>query len=324
MHSHLLSTVIIFRCRAEEIVFYAGILAPFVITYSFNVIIYFIIIGSLSRQVIKKKGDTVNKEMLQRDYKKLAIVAYFLAIMFGLAWIFAILVVIPDTIVSYISQYLFSFFVGFQGLLYFIMHGLRSPDARQVWITLLYKPCPNRMPTFLKTWTTTSPIHQTKPPPHKRLNQLYVSEKFVPSPGDSTFNTLQRPASEMADMGASPSSYSLASQTIQIDFTLPTIISDDECSSMDLQELTDIINTKFSEPNSPCVAVSTPRLPPLVTDTIQNSPLTRQSLRMSMAEKEYKLHMEMTNEGNHNEADETLNLAYDSVIQNYDSTQEQN
>ena len=46
----------------------------------------------------------------------------------------------------------------------------------------------------------------------------------------------------MADMGASTSSYSLASQTIQIDFTLPTIISDDECSSMDLQELTDFIN----------------------------------------------------------------------------------
>ena len=107
------------------------------------------------------------------------------------------------------------------------------------------------------------------------------------------------------------SSYSLASQTIQIDFILPTIISDDECSGMDLQELTDISNTKFSEPNSPGVAVSTPRLPPLVTDVIQNSPLTRQSVRMSMAEKEYKLHMETTNDGDCNETDETLNFAYD-------------
>ena len=112
----------------------------------------------------------------------------------------------------------------------------------------------------------------------------------------------------MTDMGASPSSYSLASQTIQIDFTLPTIISDDECNSVNLQELTDIINTKFSEPNSPGVAVSTPRLPPLVTDVIQNTPLTRQSLRMSMAEKEY---MEKTNNGDHNETNETLSFGHD-------------
>ena len=83
----------------------------------------FLIIGSLSRQVLKKKGDSVNKGMLHNEYKKLAIVAFFLAIMFGLAWIFAILVAIPNTTLSYISQYLFSFLVGFQGLLYFIMCG---------------------------------------------------------------------------------------------------------------------------------------------------------------------------------------------------------
>ena len=298
--------------------FYAGILTPFAITYSFNVIVYFLIIGSLSRQVLKKKGDSVNKGMLHNEYKKLAIVTFFLAIMFGLAWIFAILVAIPNTTLSYISQYLFSFFVGFQGLLYFIMHGLRSPDARKFWITLFYKPCPSMIPSFLKTWTTTTPYHQTKQPLVKshQHNPLYVSQdNLLSSPGESTFNTLQRPR-EMADMGASPSSYSLASQTIQIDFTLPTIISDDEDSNMDLQELTTIINTKFSEPNnSPGVAVSTPRSPPLA-NTHENSPLTRQSFRVSQAEKEYRLHMETA------EVDKPLDLAYNNINPDYNSSQE--
>ena len=178
------------RCRAEETVFYVGILAPFVITYSFNIILYFIIIGSLSKRLTKKKGDSANKGIQHNGYKKLAIIAFFLAIMFGLAWIFAILVAIPNTTLSYISQYLFSFLVGFQGLLYFIMHGLRSPDARQFWITLFYKPCLNRVPSFLKNWTTMAPHHTTKQT-MMRSHTLNVSQDNLISSQDES--TLQHP-----------------------------------------------------------------------------------------------------------------------------------
>ena len=309
----------VYRCRADEIVFFVGILAPFLITYTFNVIIYFIIVGSLCRQVLKRK-DMLNKEMLHVEYKRLAIVAFFLAIMFGLAWIFAILVVIPNTVASAVFQYLFSFFVGFQGLLYFIMHGMRSPDARRFWITLIYKPCPSRMPKFLKTWTTTTPYHQTKQP-HvvSKQNPLYTSQdNLLSSPGESTFNTLQRPT-DTTDIGASPSSYSLASQTVQIDFTLPTIISDDEVSSMDMLELTDIINTKFSDPNAPGVAVSPPRIP--ISSAHENSPLTKQSSKVSAVEKEFKLTLQHVVK---NEAADTLELAYDSMNPDYDSSAEEN
>ena len=293
--------------------FYVGILAPFVITYTFNIIVYFIIIGSLSWQVLKKTKDEVKREMLHEEYKRLAVVAFFLAIMFGLAWIFAILVVIPDTTVSIISQYLFSFFVGFQGLLYFIMHGIRSPDARKFWITLVYKPCPSKMPTFLKTWTTTSPYHNTKPViPRSKQNPLYASQdNLLSSPGESTFNTLQRQTD--TTMMASHSSYSLASQMVQIDFTLPTIISDDEASSMDMQELTDIINTKFSDPKAPGVAVSPPRMP--ISSAHEHSPLTKQSFREPTVDKEFRLHVE---------TNEALDLAYDSVTNiGFDSSEEE-
>lgn len=308
-----------YRCRADEIVFYVGILAPFLITYTFNVIIYFVIVGSLSRQVCKKKG-TLNKDMLHVEYRRIAIVAFFLAIMFGLAWIFAILVAIPNTVVSTVSQYLFSFFVGFQGLLYFIMHGIRSPDARRFWITLIYKPCPSRMPTFLKTWTTTTPYHHTKQTHAvSKQNPLYASQdNLLSSTGASTFATLQR-LTDTTDIGASPSSYSLASQTVQIDFTLPSIISDDETSSMDMLELTDIINTKFSDPNAPGVAVSPPHMP--ISSTHENSPLTKQSSKVSAVEKEFKLKVEHVIT---NEAAPVRELTYDGMNPDYDSSIDEN
>lgn len=243
--------------------------------------------------------------MQRKEYKRLAIVAFFLAIMFGLAWIFALLVIIPNNIVSYISQYLFGIFVGFQGILYFVMHVVRSQEARRFWITLFFKPCPARMPTFLKTLTTSVPYHQTKQP-HLKSHQspLYVSQdNLFSSPATSTFNTLQRPR-DSTDMGMSPSSYSLVSQTLQIDFTLPTIIDDDE-SSMDMQELTDFINSRFVDPTAPGVAVSPPHMPiSSAHENICMSPLTAHSNETPM--KEYTLHVE-TNE----DAD---SLAYDSVF----------
>ena len=319
------------RCRADGAVFYAAILAPFVLTYSFNLIVYFIIVGSLGRQVTHKtKGSTLNREMLVNEYKRLGIVAFFLAVMFGLAWIFAVLVAIPNSAVSYAAQYLFSIFIGFQGLLYFVMHVVRSPDARRFWATLFYKPCPGRIPAFLKTWTTTSPQPlATSKPANLKSNPIYSSQDnlLLSSPGESAFNTLQRPPRDVADLATSPSSYSLASQTLQIDFTLPTIVSDDEASgsSMDLQDLTDIINTKFSDPNAPGVAVSQPRIPiSIAHEVAQGSPLARQTLRAAeAAEKEYRLRVENREDG---EVD-VMDLAYDSVYVNENkdsSTEEEN
>ena len=240
--------------------------------------------------------------MQQKEYKRLAKVAFLLAIMFGLAWIFALLVIIPNTIVSYIFQYLFGLFVGFQGILYFIMHVVRSQEARRFWVTLFFKPCPTKMPTFFKTLTTSAPYYQTKQPNlRSKQSPLHGSQdNLYSSPGASS---LQHPR-DSADIGMSPSSYSLVSQTLQIDFTLPTIIDDDE-SSMDMQELTEFINSRFTDPNAPGVAVSPPHMPiSSAHENICKSPLAAQSHETPI--KEYTLHVE-TNE----DAD---SLAYDNVF----------
>ena len=241
---------------------YAGILAPFLITYTFNLIIYFIIMGSLGFRVTQNVTTSApsNKQMMRRDYKRLCVVAFFLAVMFGLAWIFALLVALPNTALSLSSQYIFSFFIASQGLLYFVMHVVRSPEARKFWLSLFCHLCPGTWQASIKTWTTTSPQHvtNTSKPANLKTNPIYTSQdNLFASPGESACNTLQR---DTTDLATSPSSYSLASQTLQIDFTLPTIVSDDDSSASDLEELAHIISTKFSDPGSPGVAVSSPQL----------------------------------------------------------------
>ena len=277
--------------------FYVAILVPFILTYLFNITIYFIIVFSLTRQVIKKRKIFDKGELhIRKEYKRLAIIAFFLAIMFGLAWIFAILVLIPDTYVSLVFQYLFSCFIAVQGVLYFIMHGLRSPDARKLWMTFVYKPCPSRMPDYLKSGPTSTPYQHAQPRSAQlRQNPFHGSQdNLLTSGAESTFNTLER---TKADIGASPSAYSLASQTLQIDFPLPALISDDETSSMDMQDLTEFFNTKFVDPTAPGVAVSPPRMPiSSAHESIPTSSLLTSitaSETYEMTTKEFALHVEV-------------------------------
>lgn len=245
--------------------FYAGILAPFILVYTFNGIIYLVIMISLSKQLLNKKKRETGDVKWRREYKKLAVVAFFLAIMFGLAWIFAIFVPIPIEALSITSQYLFSIFIAIQGLFYFILHGLRSPEARAAWVKLLFKGCPNKMSKYLPTIPSSSQHNPVQSPiaisGKPRHNPIYSPhDNVLSNPGaDSKFNTLE-PTKDMFDMGASPSAYSLASQTLKVDFPIPAQVSDDETSSMDMQELTDMINTKFTESTQPGFAYSPPHM----------------------------------------------------------------
>ena len=249
---------------------------------------------SLSKQLLnKKKTGEVN---WRREYKKLAVVAFFLAIMFGLAWIFAIFVPIPIEALSITSQYLFSIFIAIQGLLYFILHGLRSPEARAAWLKLLFKGCPHKMSKYLHTIPSSSQHHPVQSPiaisGKPRHNPLYSPQDVLMSnPGvDSKFNTLE-PTKDVFDIGASPSAYSLASQTLKMDFPLPAQVSDDETSSMDMQELTDMINTKFTESTQPGFAYSPPQsLSYKTTSSLHASITASPTQQMNKDELEFTLH----------------------------------
>ena len=57
-----------------------------------------------------------------------------MAVMFGLGWGFGLLATsYPVEEVTITFQVLFSIFVGAQGALLFLLHGMRNADARRVW-----------------------------------------------------------------------------------------------------------------------------------------------------------------------------------------------
>lgn len=248
---------------------------------------------SLLKRLLNKKK-TATEVKWRKEYKKLAVIAFFLAIMFGLAWIFAIFVPIPNKELSITSQYLFGIFIAIQGLLYFILHGLRSPEARTAWLKLLFKGCPNKMSKYLKSIPSSSQHHPVQSPiSHSgkpRHNPLYSPKDNVISNSgvDSNFSTLEHPK-DVFDIGASPSAYSLASQTLKVDFPIPAPASDDETSSMDMQELTDMINTKFTESAQPGFAYS----PPHMLSHEATSPL-HASIAATPAQKPNKDELEFT------------------------------
>ena len=72
-----------------------------------------------------------------QSVKKNAVVAMSLAVVFGLGWAFGLAATIPVDELSFAFQALFCFAVGSQGLLIFLLHGVRNKDFRDFWIKTL-------------------------------------------------------------------------------------------------------------------------------------------------------------------------------------------
>ena len=80
---------------------------------------------------IKNNKDTVN------IIKKNLIIAVGLSLLFGLGWGFGLTATSSDVKeVTFAFQVIFSVFVGSQGVLIFFFHGVRSPEFRQVWVSV--------------------------------------------------------------------------------------------------------------------------------------------------------------------------------------------
>ena len=113
---------------------YLGVVTPFGIIYTFNVIMFFLIISSVLCQ-----GKLATKEKRKDKYFKKMIVIFVLAIMFGIGWIFGVLGSsgLPEFI-SRPFQYTFIIMVGFQGFFVFLLHPCRSIEAREEWKKWFY------------------------------------------------------------------------------------------------------------------------------------------------------------------------------------------
>ena len=66
--------------------------------------------------------------------RKNAIIAFTLAILFGLGWGFGLVASgTPSEEATFTLQLLFTIFVGCQGILIFVLHGIRKAEARDEW-----------------------------------------------------------------------------------------------------------------------------------------------------------------------------------------------
>lgn len=84
---------------------------------------------------IKKHKEFVHKQKGAKGALRSKFVgALSLAVMFGLGWGFGLLATsYPVQAITITFQSIFSIFVGIQGILIFIIHGVRNPDASRVW-----------------------------------------------------------------------------------------------------------------------------------------------------------------------------------------------
>ena len=114
-------------------------MVPFIIIYLFNWIIFVIIIASLLRKIfssrlkdVKTKKDVKSKSIFKQQF----IIAITLSILFGLGWGLGLLVtgdIYTNKTVRDLFASMFVILTAFHGLFIFIMHCLRSKDARNVW-----------------------------------------------------------------------------------------------------------------------------------------------------------------------------------------------
>ena len=102
---------------------------------------FIVIMVSLCKHSTAGKGSGTKN--LVKYVKKRLIIAVGLATLFGLGWGFGLAASsTPVKELTFAFQIVFSVFVGLQGVLFFILHGIRSPIVRGQWTTWV-----SRMPT---------------------------------------------------------------------------------------------------------------------------------------------------------------------------------
>ena len=95
---------------------------------------FIIILGSIlkDKNSIKHKTNASQKSFKQS--RENLIIAISLAIVFGLGWGFGLVATSnPIEELTILFQILFSIFVGAQGVLLFILHGIRNAEIRNMW-----------------------------------------------------------------------------------------------------------------------------------------------------------------------------------------------
>ena len=147
---------------------------------------------SVCKHSYKKTGSTAKQDTLA-FVRKNATIAFSLAVLFGLGWGFGLAASgTPSKEATFVFQLLFTIFVGCQGLLIFILHGIRKEEARNEW----------------KKWFSTAT---------SKTYELYSGVSRSASTAPLSQHTESQPTS--------PSSSTYDMQTLSKSGTLPTEVS---------------------------------------------------------------------------------------------------
>ena len=128
-----------YRCRVHGIPFYVGLIAPFIIIYLFNWVVYVIILCSLFCKCSCKKEDDDRSTRVKTKHQLIAAVT--LSVLFGLGWGIGLIATegVRTKAVHDLFSAIFIICTAFQGVMVFCLQTLRSKEVRNTWLSLFYR-----------------------------------------------------------------------------------------------------------------------------------------------------------------------------------------
>ena len=123
-----------YSCRPTQWPFWFGFVASFALIYVFNWVLFIITMVTLCMYSRRNAVRSANVHAISVIAKHL-LIAVVLSLLFGLGWAFGLIGTssqLPDEAYTP-AQYISSIFMGIQGVLIFLLHTIRSQEAREEW-----------------------------------------------------------------------------------------------------------------------------------------------------------------------------------------------
>ena len=119
-------------CRVYGYSFYIGLLVPFGAIYIMNWVIFILIFANLVCKSNVREETSKNGNL--RKLKENFMIALGLSLLFGMGWAIGLLATsdLPDA-VRYPAEWVFTLTTAFLGVYLFVLHVLKSQEARRLW-----------------------------------------------------------------------------------------------------------------------------------------------------------------------------------------------